>query len=350
MRHLFQICLLFIVALAVSTSFSHFPKNTSFGKISSLGDFFSSNEETTSVPEKSEIYFFGDIMMARKVERLTVANGVDYPFRNLSVATDSAYLVGNFEGAIPEIHRPTQDFHFAFSVPSSTVQGLKNFGFTHLGLANNHSYDFGVENYQNTQEVLQEKGMIAFGNQIESGTTSVSYIDLDGKKVTLIGLYAVNRSLDYDAVEKIFIKASSSSEKQIVFIHWGEEYKITHSLYQEKIAKRLVELGADLIVGHHPHVVQDISIIDSVPVFYSLGNFVFDQYFSNDVQQGLVILLSDFGTSPQIKLLPVSTISSQSAPYFMDISNKTEFLLSLAKRSNDELKDMIEEGLIIVNQ
>ena len=91
-------------------------------------------------------------------------------------------------------------------------------------------------------------------------------------------------------------KLVSDSDKKvdilIVGVHWGVEYKSTASAKQKEIAKKLVENGADVIAGHHPHWVQEMEYIDNKPVYYSLGNFVFDQMWSQKTREGLAIKLT----------------------------------------------------------
>ena len=91
----------------------------------------------------------------------------------------------------------------------------------------------------------------------------------------------------------------------IVLPHWGNEYQTTHSSRQESLAQDWITAGADLIIGMHPHVVQDAEIIDGKLVLYSLGNFVFDQTFSKETQQGLIVtgVLSD--DEVEVVLVPI---------------------------------------------
>ena len=127
-------------------------------------------------------------------------------------------------------------------------------------------------------------------------------------------------------------------------MHWGVEYANTNSATQRKLAQTLSKLGVDIIVGHHPHVVQNIELIDNTLVFYSLGNFIFDQYFSVPVQQGLVLKLdSDLG----IELLPVSSEEVRVQPAFMAKEKRKLFLESLSRRSDIRLVEDILMGKIL---
>ena len=101
-----------------------------------------------------------------------------------------------------------------------------------------------------------------------------------------------------------------------------------------------------MIVGHHPHVVQGVDFIEGVPVFYSLGNYVFDQYFSKDVQEGLVISVNNLDEAMEISLLPVTSKTTLSQPQPMKPKDHADFLKKLARKSHPDLEDFITRGLI----
>ena len=135
---------------------------------------------------------------------------------------------------------------------------------------------------------------------------------------------------------------------QVVYIHWGNEYEVVHSEEQERMAKSFVSAGADLIVGHHPHVIQDIQLIDGVPVFYSLGNFIFDQYFSKEVTTGLMVELH-FSDQPHLKLLPISG-RTLGQPFFVEGDEKAVLLYELSEKSDKRLDLPIKLGEIPLAQ
>jgi poly-gamma-glutamate synthesis protein (capsule biosynthesis protein) len=111
----------------------------------------------------------------------------------------------------------------------------------------------------------------------------------------------------------------------------------------------MVESGADLIVGHHPHVTQDIQFINDVLVFYSLGNFIFDQYFSTDVKEGYILDVTLTNSTSTIKILPHTQIGkSQTEP--MQGIQKSDYLESLADRSDPRLSDQIKAGNIAITR
>jgi poly-gamma-glutamate synthesis protein (capsule biosynthesis protein) len=135
----------------------------------------------------------------------------------------------------------------------------------------------------------------------------------------------------------------SESDLQVAYVHWGEEYTSIPSLAQRNFAKVLAELGVDIVVGHHPHVVQSIEMVENTLVFYSLGNFIFDQYFSNEVQQGLVLNLV-LSEEEYLEIVPVSSLETRNQPNLMSPENKAIFLEFLATISDPTLEQGIREG------
>ncbi|USN87843.1 MAG: CapA family protein [Candidatus Nomurabacteria bacterium] len=292
-----------------------------------------------------DIYFTGDIMLARHVETLSSEHGSDYMFEGLDFLKEADCVVANFEGSIPTEHVQTPDFTFNFSVDNTNISALTNAGFTHLSLANNHSYDFGELGYSNTLSVLKGEGFTSFGHPNTIATSSVTFIDTNNSRVALIAINTIGQTIDHEDTKNTLSWATTQSSKQIVYIHWGNEYKLNQSEQQQDLAKELISDGADLIIGHHPHVTQGIEQIDGVPVIYSLGNLVFDQYFSQDVQQGLIVAI-DFQNNLTVNLYPITSMQNISQPHLMSEKQKVTFLEKLTKHSPPNLKDAIISGQI----
>jgi poly-gamma-glutamate synthesis protein (capsule biosynthesis protein) len=294
---------------------------------------------------KSNVAFVGDVLLARHVEKIQNNYGLSYVFAALPLVASTTYLVGNFESTVPENHEPTPDMTMSFSTASSALVSLTDYGFSHLSLANNHSYDKGLDGFLHTQKSLQAAGLTWFGDQF-MGSTSVSYVELEEKVVALVGVYAVDQAPMEEKLQLVFNEAERNSDFQIAYVHWGTEYELTHSLFQETFARELIDAGADSVIGHHPHVVQDIDVYNNAIIFYSLGNFVFDQYFSRDVQEGLWVNVTFVDNAPQYTLKPVTALGSYSQPRFMSGYNRDIFLDTLAKRSNVSLREQIISGIL----
>jgi len=139
-----------------------------------------------------------------------------------------------------------------------------------------------------------------------------------------------------------------TSDVQIAYIHWGTEYEMTHTKAQAVLAEFLVSQGIDAIIGHHPHVVEDIQLVAGVPVFYSLGNFIFDQYFSTAVQEGLALRIEPGQSHSKFTLVPVTSIGTHAQPRVMSEPDRSSFLERLASTSDPVLKSAILQGEITI--
>lgn len=313
----------------------------------SIGSFGLAQKAVTEEPTvlKTSVRFVGDVMLARNVEYLMDTYGYMYPFETLPPCASTTYLVGNFEGAIPKEHVPTKSMQFAFSVRPEYVQGLISSGFSHLGLANNHSYDFGADDFIHTNKVLNEH-LVAFGDR-DLSERSVTFIQLASTTIAVIGVYAVDTQPSDEDIVSVMAYAQQHSTYQVIFVHWGTEYAPRHNTAQERLANAFVDAGADAIVGHHPHVIQDIGMYKGAPIFYSLGNYIFDQYFSQEVQHGLALDMSVDARQLHFKLEPITSIGSRSRTYPMGPFERDEALDELADKSSALLQQSINEGFVV---
>lgn len=304
--------------------------------------------EETVMSMKQSVTFVGDIMLARKVADLSQWHGSDYPWHRLPPANPNAYLVGNFESAIPATYTRTPYFTFSFATPTSSIPALVEYGFTHLSLANNHSYDSGVAGFLHTNETLRAAGLHVFGDAYTVSSSSVAYLDLPKARVGIISISLLNESPPFDVLRSVIQATSQQSDIQIAYVHWGTEYTLIHNSHQRQFAEKLVALGIDAIIGHHPHVIQDVDMLDGVPVFYSLGNFVFDQYFATNVQEGLVLTMHVTEDAVQFYISGVTSTEVQSAPRLMSSEEQTHLLAQIAQKSHSVIAEMVRTGVVVV--
>ncbi len=328
----------------------------------STGTFISAIDKITVAPQKitqrsrlasksaspaDSVIFVGDVMLGRNVENLMRRLGSNYPFLGIDLIQNypQSHVVGNFEASMSETHTETPAYGMRFSVDDVFLPALREAHFTHLSLANNHSLDNGFLGYENALERLEEHSLTAFGSNDAVNKDSITYLDTSKGIIALIGINASQRIPSDKEITEVFAKASRHSSFQVAFIHWGNEYEPKHSSTQRLLAEILVDAGADLIVGHHPHVVQDVDLVKGVIVFYSLGNYIFDQYFSKEVQEGLVIGF-DLQNDPTITLTPTTSMSSLSQPTAMSATERNKFLNELSLRSHPSLVNKIKAGSI----
>ncbi|MBX2866793.1 CapA family protein [Candidatus Kaiserbacteria bacterium] len=302
--------------------------------------FVSDTQEETlhiaygKVGEETNVYtmlFTGDIMLAREVERMMERTEPEYPFLGIQdIVRRADVAVGNFEASVPEVHKETPDFGFQFSVASSVLPVLRDIGFDYLGLANNHTFDFGREGYEHTRRVCDEAALVCMGTPEIVTHTRVPVGDI---AVSILTLNLVSGTLDESRLEEELSRMRSTSDLQVAYIHWGEEYMSQHHSGQETLAHMLIDQGVDAVIGHHPHVVQGIEIYEEKPIFYSLGNLVFDQYFDTAVQEGLMVQLAITADTLAYTLIPVTSVATPSQPQLMGLDARDAFLANLGTRA-----------------
>lgn len=309
-------------------------------------EFVSAFLSEAPLQEEASLLIGGDVMLSRQVERIMRAEGSAYPFRYIKdlFATHERVLV-NFEGTIPLVHVPTPSMGFSFSVAADIARSLADSGVTHAGLANNHAFDFGADGYRNAHTVLTDAGITAFGHPAEITALEITYVEIGEVTVAIVPLHTVFGKPNEEMVRLAFAEASALSDLQIAYVHWGVEYELIHDPLQEKMAGEWIRAGADAVVGHHPHVVQDIARIDGAPVFYSLGNLLFDQYWNAEVRSGLLLSVTEAEGRLSFTLMPIVS-EERSVPEVMVEEAKRTFLESLAVRSSLELRDEIRLGVI----
>lgn len=297
--------------------------------------------------EEESIFVVGDIFLGRNVETLTNISGELYSYQYLfDYINNSKVSIGNFESSVPEEHVKTPNLSYKFSVKDSAVGTLGDVGFNVLSLANNHSFDYGIDGYENTKKICAENNISCVGSPINLATSSVIFKEVGDKTVSIIFLYGIGIEYSINDLKSVTHFAKNNSDIQIAYIHWGDEYVDIHNNKQEQLAYNLIDLGVDLIVGHHPHVVQDIGLYKNRLIVYSLGNFIFDQYFNNKVQEGLALDVQITETELTYSLLPVESLTLRSSPKFMGEEQKDIFLNDLAKRSDEKLYNEIKSGII----
>lgn len=294
-----------------------------------------------------EILFVGDIMLDRHVELRMREFGENYPFASTTdIFKRADAVVANLEGPIMENRISAVGGNMNFSFATTTAKLLLKNGVTHVSLANNHTSDKGREVLDFTRQVLKDSGVKYFGDPIAFNDHSIIYEKIGEREFIFIGLNQTFGTLNIASTTSVLKGLRALHDKAIIvpFVHWGDEYKINNNKSQENLAHELIDAGADVVIGSHPHVVQNIEKYKDKIIFYSLGNFIFDQYFSDDTMSelGVKMIVSDKGIS--YELLPF--YAPRSKPYLMDSKSRDLFLENLAKRSSPYISDGIKAGRI----
>lgn len=247
--------------------------------------------------------FVGDIMLSRSVGELMAKKG-DYnlPFVNIADFLKSADLTfANLENPVSS-RGINVGSKYSFRADPKTIQGLKFAGIDIVSIANNHMWDYGREAFLDTMTHLTEAGINFTGGGHNSEEAHHPIIkDVRGTKVAFLAYTEFLQSViagansagitrwSMDQMKKDIVAAQEKSDLVVVSFHWGDEYQTKHNLKQEQFAKAAIDAGADLIIGHHPHVIQEIEQYKDGWIAYSLGNFVFDQNFSKETMLGLAL-------------------------------------------------------------
>ncbi len=231
-------------------------------------------------PNKSvSVLSFGDVMFDRLVKNFVLKGGD--PFEKIkgvegNFFRGSDFIAANLEGPITDVP-VCQQKEIVFKFPAQSVQILKENKFNLLNLANNHMIDCYKAGLEDSRESLTKANIAHYG---DTSITDKSYTTktVDGARIAFLGVNTFPLSAESrQQLPWTIKKLKSENDFVVVNIHWGVEYNTLPSTEQTELAHLMVDSGADLIIGHHPHVVQSMEIYKDKPIFYSLGNFLFDQ-------------------------------------------------------------------------
>lgn len=199
------------------------------------------------------------------------AQGPDYFFKNVrSILEEDDLSIINLEGTFTDSDQ-RQEKTFAFKADPEYVSILTGSSIEAANLANNHSRDYGEESYTDTVETLEQAGIASFGYD------QVDILEVNGVKVGLTGIYELAEHLDKQEEVRTNIAALKEAGAQVIIVnfHWGIEKEYLPNDTQKTLTHLAIDEGADLVIGHHPHVLQGIERYKGKYIAYSLGNFSF---------------------------------------------------------------------------
>lgn len=208
---------------------------------------------------------------SRSLNAFYNSQGADYFFKNVrSILEKDDLSIVNFEGTLTT-STERQDKKFAFKADPEYVDILTNGSVEAANIANNHSADYGEISRTDTLKTLEAAGIAAFGCE------QVQLLEVNGIKVGLTGIYELAEHLEkkQQVKENIAALKEAGAELIIVNFHWGMEREYVPNATQKELAHLAVDEGADLVIGHHPHVLQGIEKYKGKYIAYSLGNFCF---------------------------------------------------------------------------
>lgn len=264
----------------------------------------------------------GDVMLGGRWAPLLRQKGYEHPFLGVrKELTSSDITLANLESPIAELGREFTEKKFRFRAEPQVAAAMRASGITLVTLANNHSMDFGGEALAETLGNLSKNGItwIGAGENLSEARKMALYT-IKGRRIAFLG-YSLTQPVEFFAgpnrpgtapgYEKFMTADIASARSQadvvIVSFHWGKEASETVQAYQRTAAHKAVEAGADIIIGHHPHVLQGVERYRNGVIFYSLGNFTFaSKGTTADVSAMIRLRLTD--TQREAEILPLDIL------------------------------------------
>jgi len=240
----------------------------------------------------------GDVMLSRVVgSKMVEKKNYFYPFEKLATILNSTDLTfGNLESPIID-GAPVKTGSFSFRADEVVGESLSQAGFDVVSLANNHILNQGQKGIVKTVEVL-EKNKIDFCG-LDGNNLTPKIVEKNGLKFVFLcysyeGFAALQKNygvngLNIEKMKKDISEIRPQVDFVIISMHAGTEYVHKSGETQQRFARSAIDAGADLVIGHHPHVTQEFEKYKDHYIYYSLGNFIFDQMWSEDTRKGLMV-------------------------------------------------------------
>ena len=276
------------------------------------------------------MFYVGDTMLGRQVGQ-HIEQGID-PFLYVrETMMNYDLVIANLEGPISE-EVPCQKKAYSFRFATTTAIMLADSNVGLVSLANNHSFDCFSKGLINTRQNLTKVDIGYFGG----GGLEDSYTvrEIKGRNIAFVGIDLSIGEIPITLFYPLIARLDKENDDIVVSIHWGNEYELDYSNNQKTIGHNLVDKGADLIIGHHPHVIQPMEIYKNKPIFYSLGNFIFDQ-FTEETTKGFAVEVILDDDAQSFKIFPYKIKDSQ--PAFLPEKETDDFC-------EDFLKDIQAEN------
>jgi len=288
---------------------------------SSLEDFYNSAKSLAPESLRAETTFnaVGDIMLSREVAgKIDAADDATLPFKKMEGLLRAAdFNFGNLESPITSSLQYHNQNQFIFNAPAAFTEGLTIYNFAALNLANNHANDQEALGLKFTRSFLDKHNIDHVGtgdSLLEAWQGKV--IEENGIKVGFVGAtYGLNygpldktqfvaRLKDTQNLRNSIETLAATSDFIVVTMHAGEEYSRKPNADQTAFAHAAIDYGADMVIGAHPHWIQPIEKYKDKYIFYSLGNFIFDQEWSKETKEGLVATITLEGFRQSSRTIP----------------------------------------------
>lgn len=286
-----------------------------------------------SRPATITIAAVGDMIFDRKVKELVKREGGKAPLAEVAERLTAADVaIGNLESTIADSGTRNKTKDVTFRGHPAGIEGLKLAGFDALSLANNHTLDYGPEPLADTIEALDAAGIghAGAGKDKDAAWTPAT-VDVNGTKVAYLAFTHVlpvgflagdgkpgvaSGKMDLALIDDAVRKAKETHDYVIVSFHWGVEYEDFANGDQVAKAHRVIDAGADMVLAHHPHVIQGVEFYNGKLIAYSLGDFVFDHY-SRKTGEAFIL---------EAELGPDGTPSATAVPVYLDSYGRPEYV------------------------
>jgi len=245
--------------------------------------------------KKVKILFVGDMMFDRWIRQMAERRGADFIFRGIDDLLMSEDLViGNLEGPITgnsSVNLASEigsRENYVFTFPPETAKLLYDKNIRVVNIGNNHILNFKESGLVETTKYLIENKVNFFGDvgKIEKRF----YIkEINGIKIAFINYNQFSKNGEGHTLDDLRSVKKFQPDFIVVYTHWGTEFTDRPGERNKELAHEFIDNGADLIIGSHPHVVQTKEEYKGKMIYYSLGNFIFDQYFNPNTQKGLAV-------------------------------------------------------------
>lgn len=239
--------------------------------------------------EPIKLLFVGDMMFDRTIRNIAEEKGYNYIFSCIGDYLKSFDLViGNLEGPITNFvsisrnTKPGEVGNTAFTFDTNITEVLASNNIKMVNLGNNHILDQRIFGMDNTIKELEKVGIVYFG---APGGPIIGTTKLRGYKLAVVNFNQFLGEINPEKTIEAIWQAKRDADLVAVYSHWGDEYLPARE-YEKALAHSFIDAGADLIIGSHPHIIQEYEMYKGKNIHYSLGNFIFDQYFTDEVKTG----------------------------------------------------------------
>lgn len=322
-------------------------------------------KEEVTIDKSVILRFGGDVMMTSYFKNYIDSKGVDYMWEDVSELIQSAdYSIFNLETSVSLRGKDTKPSGYGFRSEPSTLEGLKNAGIDMVSLANNHVMDYGREAFSDTLTHLDEYGIkhIGAGENLEDAS-KVIYEEINGVRVGFLaaseilgyesnkvtneksGVFFLNRK-DLSDIKSIIKDAKVTCDILILVAHWDREYYDEPKDETMNMAHELVDSGVDIIIGHHPHVLQGIEYYNNGIIYYSTGNFNFLIRNENASQSALFEVEFNKKDILSSKVYPIKINGCKANLLNYNSDNYKIVINNLNKRSSGFNTSISDNGII----